>query len=241
MVIGISKYTPDPLVRLVMRVNLPAMLLLAAYALWIGHQLLRHAHAAASWLFFLISLPAFAGFLIFTIVLHKEYFPERIKLSLQLLILPVFLAVVMFLFFGGASKGFWYMAGTLIFSGLELALIVIFSAGTHLTAEDPNSPPGESRPHWRTIGHSLWFDPDYPSMTRWAVGGFLLLPGLVSATVQNYILWRYLMAPSGGCVWVVGMPIWLLSLFLVCRLYFHQLIGLAAEGRIFGPGNKAFE
>jgi len=183
-------------------------------------------------------LAAFLGYLVFTIILHKEYFPESLRRAARLLGVPLLLGAVAALLAGDLARTLAW-CGVLLFTGLEAAVILVCSAGSRLAAVDALAAPGESRLEWRIAGVSLWSDPNLAPMTRWAIVLVFVLPGVFAVGGLHLAMWNQV---GELRFWRGGLVVlwWLASLLWTARLYVYQLVGLTAEGRFFGPGKQSF-
>jgi hypothetical protein len=226
------KYAPDARVVWTKRLSVALHIVLPAAALFTfrgaSPHLIPHFIFGAAYL----------GYFVFAIVLHKEFFPESLRAAAKLLGVPLLFGAVAALLAGDLARTpAW--CGVLLFTGLEAAVALVFSAGSRLAAVDAFAAPGESRLEWRTAGVSLWSDPNLAPMTRWAIVLVFFLPGVFALGGFHLAMWRQV--GELHC-WRAGLLIlwWIASLLWTARLFVYQLVGLTAEGRIFGPGKQSF-
>jgi len=231
---GYRKYTPDgrrgPLLRLSLALHLA--LPCAAFLLLGLDEDRRLIWGLAA------GIPGYFGYLVFALVLHLEYFPEKPSLAARLLLTPAVWAALLLPAVGWSFSLWLIAAGGLYFIGIEGAITLLFAAGTRLAPDDPAAGPGEARIKWRGDGRSLMRDPDFSPMAAWTMLLFFMAPGLAAS------LWWVVAlcgpALSGG--WkTIFLLFWLIAAAgSVIRRHLLVLLGLASHGRIFGPGRKAF-
>lgn len=231
---GYRKYTPDrrrgPLLKLSLALHLA--LPCAAFLLFGLDEDRRLIWGLAA------GITGYFGYLVFALVLHLEYFPEKPAIAARLTLGPPVWAALSLPAFGWSFSSWLAAAGGLFFMGVEMAVALLFLAGTHLVPEDPAAAPGEAKAQWRRDGRSLLRDPDFSPMAAWTMVLFFVMPGFAALVWWVAALGRP--AFSGG--WEkTYFIIWLIAAaFCVARRYLQVLLGLAAHGRIFGPGRKAF-
>jgi hypothetical protein len=233
------KFTPHPALAQLRRLGVALYLALPALGLWMLLARRRPA-GAAGWLAALLAAVAYLTHAVFTALLHKEFYPERPRLALRLMAAPALAALLAFKFVQPSLCGWLGATGLVCFLGLQFALWLLFAGGTHWAAADPLAGPGECGLRWRRDGRSPWFDPDHSAAARWLTGLFFVVPGLVTTTqiVRALFVAR---GPAGEWDALYGATLLLLGAALTAWLALRQLVGLTADGRVFGPGKGAFE
>lgn len=241
--VATQKYTPSPWLGIVSRLSLAVHLLAPLPALV---QFLAVSRGCSGWfraVLALAGLIAYLGYALFALMLHVEYFPERVGTAGRLLWLPILLMVLAR--FADPPGSLWLLAaGLLPLIGLLAAVLLLFSAGTHLAPRNAASPAGEGGVAWRAEGCSLWTDPDFAPMSRWVVLLAFLLPWLAVVVFAVSAAFRLLIHDAGAMTFwqkAVFPAWWAVSIAILCRHYTGLLIDLTADGRVFGPGRKAFE
>ena len=230
---GYLKFEPHPWSTPLLRASLGAHVVLPLAAGYLTAPVFASGNAAIGWLGWALAAGAYFGYLVFALILHLEFFPEKPALVLRLLAWPVGWTVVASLVAELDVTGAAATLGALIFAGIELSVAVSFFAGTRVGVRFPDKPAGEGGLRWRRDGRSMWRDADFSAMTRWTMALVFFLPG--AATLV--FIARGLLPLLGGwplAAW--GVP----ALVTVALCYLRILAGLTDEGRIFGPGKSAF-
>jgi hypothetical protein len=176
----------------------------------------------------------YLGYIAFALILHLEFYPEKFLVGVSLLFWPAVLGLVSLsvfdepIFAAGA-------AGATMFAGLELAVAILFFAGTKFGPATADLPPGQSALQWRSEGRMLWTDADFSAMTRWTMLGAFVLPGAAATAIV-----------VAAFVALLEQPLWpmvaaIAAIGLTTYGYMRVLAGLTDGGRIFGPGRQAFD
>ncbi len=228
-----TKFTPDRWTTRVKYVSIFFHLLVPALALILVKTEIRRFAPGS------VFGAAYCGYLVFAIVLHKEYFPESFRVALRLVAWPLVFAALAALLAADADW-FYTLYGALLFTGLEAATVLVFFAGSRLAAADPQAAPGESRLTWRADGRSFWSDPHLSPMARWTILLAFFLPGAFVVVVLNLVLWRKLGDLASPPRMILVTLVWIIALIWTTRLYVRQLVNLTVGGRFFGPGRRSF-
>lgn len=232
-----NRFTPDPAVKRLARFYAASLALLPLLLIALNYQAMTPTNFGAALFLLVVSILGYLGYLLFAIILLKEYYPETKAGAGWLTLLPPLLALVAYTFIGGSAIPFLLAWGMLLFCGLELAVMIIFTAGTHLQVVEPN------RLSWRKKGRSLWSDPDFSPMARWSVGLIFFVPGVLAilslhlGLIEREILPVEELSPERlalGAIW------WIISLAAITFQFVRQLAPMGLLGRIFGPGKDAF-
>ncbi len=178
----------------------------------------------------------YLGYLLFAMVLHKEFFPEDVRIAHRLVLGPAAGAVLLWLVIRLGLPVLFSLYGLLLFASLYVAVMFVLAAGTHLAVADDQKAPGEGGLTWRAEGHSFWSDPAYSPMMRWSVTLVFFVSGAAGIVAWHAVLVEVvLMFGLWSLAW------WLIALAACAYGYVYQFAGLTAGGRFFGPGRRSFE
>ncbi|MDP8222100.1 MAG: hypothetical protein P9L99_01955 [Candidatus Lernaella stagnicola] len=227
---GYTKYEPNPWISRADTLSAAMHVLLPLAAIpWVSRALSEASTSGgmrfAAWVLFGAT---YLGYLVFAIVLHLEYFPERARTVGGLVLVAPLAGLVAS--WGGGFHAWLASTGLLLLLGLEVAVWILFFTAGKLGARDPQAPPGESKLHWNRAGRLLLSDPEYPRMIPVTIIGMFVMPGFLC------LVWLAMVGGLGPRWWIT-IP----ALAAVVWCYLRVLANLAAEGRIFGPGKRAFD
>jgi len=227
---GYSKYTPHPWLGRMRIFGLLLHMILPVLALVVMFR-----SGNRPWPLLIVAVSGFIVYLIFAILLHKEYFVDRLSSSILQALFGLALAMVAQLLFSPRSFGsFFAFAGALVYCSLSLSVVILLAAGSRLRLNERGGLT------WRSDIPSLWRDPDFPPMARWTTGLLFIIPlSLGFIAFQPLELWD-LYATAGCRPFILRLLYWAASLTALTWFYLRRLGDLAVDGHIFGPGSKSY-